>query len=93
LRLLGFRSFPVIQSAALQPAQWAARCGASHEAIRDVGRWQDIRRMVFYLAEGKAKRKNKIEIHGGRDPILDFWVFNSDAPVTSMDAHTSTLDD
>lgn len=63
---------------------WAARCGANFAVIRNVGRWESLKHMLTYLSEGNllAQQQKK---DFGRDPILDFWVFNPDTEVSGMD--------
>jgi len=67
-------------------AQWAARCGASLNITRDIGRWQTVQTPLVHLAEGQ--RQSEEAAHGaenGVDPVHESWPFDFDTMNNMMD--------
>lgn len=57
-------------------ARWARRCGASDRILLEVGRWKDWNQLKTYLGEGE----DDVELdEDGKDPVLKFWVFKTEA--------------
>ena len=68
-------------------ARWARRCGADDRVLMDVGRWKDWNQLKTYLGEGE----DDIELDGdGKDPILKFWVFKTQATKAWQEAGPGT---
>mmetsp|Transcript_22544 Transcript_22544/g.64860 ORF Transcript_22544/g.64860 Transcript_22544/m.64860 type:complete len:240 (+) Transcript_22544:98-817(+) len=57
-------------------ARWARRCGADERVLLDVGRWKDWNQLKTYLGEGDDDIERDED---GKDPILKFWVFKTQA--------------
>ena len=68
-------------------AQWARRCGADLVVIRNVGRWVSYTSLLYYIAEAEqaaraAMRKNN---NSGIDPVIYYWIFDTDTMINTMD--------
>jgi hypothetical protein len=72
-------------------AQWAGRCGASDNAVRDVGRWASWEACALYTAEGSRRCKRLISDRGV-DPIRTFWFFKSSSAISTMSTLTAQAD-
>ena len=66
-------------------AQWARRCGADWTTIRNVGRWVSYINVLIYIADGEAHARVAIRNNNGIDPVLSYWIFDSDTMVDTMD--------
>ena len=63
-------------------AEWAARCGASLNDIRNTGRWKDTTTVMWYLAEGTKYGDQQTRDFQGEDPIFKFWVYRPTSDAT-----------
>ena len=72
-------------------AQWAARCGAGLNVIKNVGRWESTEHLLSYVAEGRMELEKQERDNDGIDPIFDFWGFSEDAMVSTIDSVNSHL--
>jgi hypothetical protein len=60
-------------------AQWARRCGADLYVIKNVGRWSSLDNLELYLRDTDEIARDRMRNNGGRDPLLDFWLFDEDS--------------
>jgi len=58
-------------------AMWAKRCGADLFVIKNVGRWETVKHMMKYVAEGRLKIEDALTANNGVDPIFEFWPFST----------------
>jgi hypothetical protein len=73
-------------------AQWAARCKADINVIKNVGRWSSLDHLVVYLDEGLQTHATRVlDSADGVDPISKFWVFNHGTAVSSMSTRAARL--
>jgi hypothetical protein len=80
----GANIVPSSHSLRRSAAQWAARCGADINIIRNVGRWETLQHLIGYIAEGHELSTLKVIENNGTDPIFNFWCFHFGSQVTSM---------
>lgn len=67
-------------------AQWAVRCSADLNIVRNVGCWKTIQILLICLAEGKKKAEQAtLDSEDGSDPVFAFWAFNFLSMVDTMD--------
>ena len=66
-------------------AQWAGRCGADINDVRNCGRWKTMEMVIRYMAQGALQREQyqNDEDGDGQDPIFRMFVFK---PVTESAA-------
>ena len=72
-------------------AMWAARCGASLYVIKNIGRWEAVKHVLIYVAEGRQESVTKMKDNDGVDPIWAFWPFNRDAMVSTLEIGDTML--
>jgi integrase len=65
-------------------AQWARRSGADLFTILNVGRWTSLENLRLYLKEADKIGAAKMDANDQRDPLLDFWVFNSKTQIDTV---------
>ena len=65
-------------------AQWARRCGADLSVIRNIGRWVEYSNLLLYIAEAEKISREKRRNNNGRDPLWDFWMFDTDTQWDTM---------
>ena len=69
--LEGYTSHCVRVSAAV----WAGRCGAQLQDIMWTADWNTADTAGLYLKRGAEVRTQMMQVHGGKDPIQDFWIY------------------
>jgi hypothetical protein len=73
-------------------AQWAGRCGANVNTIKNIGRWLCLMHCQKYTAEGVQLHDLLMrDTRGGADPIFEFYPFNSRTAVSSIEATATEL--
>jgi hypothetical protein len=70
-------------------SQWARRCGADIVVIRNMGRWVGYANLFAYIAEAEKISRHKRRCNNGRDPVWDFWMFDTDSQYDTMDKGAS----
>jgi hypothetical protein len=70
-------------------SQWARRCGADIVVIRNIGRWVSYSNLFLYIAEAEKISRDKRRRNNGRDPVWDFWMFDTDSQYDTMDKGAS----
>jgi hypothetical protein len=66
-------------------AQWARRSGADIVVIRNIARWVGYSNLFLYIAEAEKISRDKRRRNQGRDPVWDFWMFDTDSQYDTMD--------
>ncbi len=66
-------------------AQWARRSGADIVVIRNIARWVGYSNLFLYIAEAEKISRDKRRRNQGRDPVWDFWMFDTDSQDDTMD--------
>jgi hypothetical protein len=52
--------------------------------IQNVGRWVTYACLFGYIAEAERISREKRHRNQGRDPVRDFWFFDTDTQVDTM---------
>ena len=56
-------------------AVWAGRCGGDLQDIMWTADWSYAETANRYLIRGAEVRTRMMEIHDGKDPVQDFWIY------------------
>jgi hypothetical protein len=52
--------------------------------IRSIGRWVEYSNLLLYIAEAEKISREKPRNNNGRDPLWDFWMFDTDTQWDTM---------
>ena len=65
-------------------AQWAKRCGADLDHIRNIGRWVDTGTLMGYIAEALNAQTIAMNMNNGIDPVWNFWFFDTNSQIHTI---------
>jgi hypothetical protein len=66
------------------PSHWGRRCGADTVVIRNIGRWVACANLLIYIAAAEKVSRDKRRRNYDRDPVWDFWMFDTDSQSDAM---------
>jgi hypothetical protein len=72
-------------------AMWAHRCGADLFVIKNVGRWETIKHVMVYIAEGRLLIREALTKNNGVDPIFEFWPFSTETMQCTLEVTEDVL--